>query len=225
MHYLYLTVSFYTALIMLVLFGHNAQAAPLLSTDDAEIVASGHCQIELDQKISRQKNIQASVTPACNFANIEFGLPLSVDDGEQRYALQAKKQIFQGEKLPVAVAASLTWQPKQQQEDDLIQLNIPASFTLNDQVQIDANVGLDHQDHHAEMTWAIASTYSFKEVHGVSLEFFKTEDERTRSQLVYQYQVIPDQVTLFASYGQSLHSSEQSWLGMGLSWVTARSKK
>lgn len=224
MHYLYLTVSFYATLIVVVLFGQALHAAPLLKTDDAGIVDPGHCQIELDQSIQDSQISQVNLTPACNIANIEFGLPLSWDDGEQRYALQAKKTLFQVQSIPVAVAASVSWQPKQQHEKDLLQLNIPVSYYLNDHFQFDANIGVDHQDHHRDTTWGVASTYSFADVHGVSLEFFKTDAEKTRSQLVYHYQVIPDQVTLFASYGQALNSSDQSWMGLGLSWVTARSK-
>ncbi|EPF73820.1 hypothetical protein [Acinetobacter rudis] len=224
MHYLYLTVSFYATLLFVVLFGQALHAAPLLQTDDAGIVDPGHCQIELDQKISDSQISQVNLTPACNIANIEIGLPLSWDDGEQRYALQAKKTLFQAERIPVALAASLTWQPKQQNEKDQVQLNIPVSYYHNDHLQIDANLGVDRQDHNNDMTWAVASTYSFADVHGVSLEFFKTEAEKTRSQVVYHYHVIPDQVSLFASYGHSLNSSDQSWAGLGLSWVTARSK-
>lgn len=224
MHYLYLTVSFYATLLFVVLFGQALHAAPLLQTDDAGIVDPGHCQIELDQKISDSQISQVNLTPACNIANIEIGLPLSWDDGEQRYAFQAKKTLFQAERIPVALAVSLTWQPKQQNEKDQVQLNIPVSYYHNDHLQIDANLGVDRQDHNNDMTWAVASTYSFADVHGVSLEFFKTEAEKTRSQVVYHYHVIPDQVSLFASYGHSLNSSDQSWAGLGLSWVNARSK-
>ncbi|MDQ8935745.1 hypothetical protein [Acinetobacter rudis] len=224
MHYLYLTVSFYAILLLIVLFGQTVRAAPLMKTDDAGIVDPGHCQVELDQVVSDSQISQVNLTPACNFANVEFGLPLSWDDGEQRYALQAKKTLFQAERVPVALAASLTWQPKQQHEKDHVHLNIPVSYYLNDHVQIDANLGMYRQDHDNETTWAVASTYSFADVHGVSLEFFKLDSDKTSSQVVYHYHVIPDQVSLFASYGHALNSSDKSWAGLGISWAMARSK-
>lgn len=220
MRYLYFTASFYTTLMVLAVVGQSAQATPLLRTDDAAIVDRGHCQLELDQTVSHGNISQANITPACNFANIEFGLPLAWDDGEARYALQVKKQFFHTEKIPVAMAASLTWQPEQEREASLWQLNIPVSYYVNDHLQIDANVGVDHQDHHDDMTWGVASTYSFKN-QGVSLEVFKMDAEKTRGQVVYHYHVIPDQVTLYASYGQALNSSNDPWMGVGLSWVTA----
>lgn len=224
MRYLYFTASFYTTLLLLAVVGQRAQATPLLQTDDAAIVDVGHCQIELDQKFSHDNITQANITPACNLANIEFGLPLSWDEGEERYAFQVKKQFFHAEKVPVAVAASVTFQPKQDHEATLWQLNVPTSYYVNDRLQIDANVGVDHQDHNDDLTWGVASTYSFKN-QGVSLELYKMDAEKTRGQVVYHYHVVPDQLALYASYGQALNSSDHSWLGLGLSWVTARGKK
>lgn len=225
MHHLYFTVSFYTALLLLVLFGQTVQAMPLLITDDAAIVDRKQCQLELEQRFANGQSAEISLSPACNFADIEFALPLSWSDGEERYAFQVKKQVFHAEQIPVALAASLTLQPKQDQEETLWQLNVPVSYYINDRVQIDANLGVDHQDHNDDLTWGIASTYSFKDVHGLSLEAFKTDAEKTRGQVVYHYHVIPDQVTLYASYGQAFNSADNSWMGLGLSWVTDRSKK
>lgn len=225
MHYLYFTVSFYTALLLLVLFGQTVQATPLLNTDDAAIVDRKHCQLELDQKMADGRSSQVNVTPACNFANIEFGLPLSWSEGEERYALQVKKQVFHLEKVPVAAAATLTVQPKQDHDATLVHINVPVSYYLNDQVQLDANVGFNHQDHENDVTWSVASTYSFKEKYGLSLEAFKMDENKARAQLVYHYHVLPDQLTLYASYGQALSSTGDALMGLGLSWVTDRSKK
>ena len=225
MRYLYVTASFYATLLLLAVVGQTAQATPLLMTDDAAIVDRKQCQLELDQRFAKGQSTEINVSPACNFANIEFTLPLSWSDGEERYAVQVKKQIFHGKQIPIALATSLTLQPKQDQEDTLWQFNVPVSYYINDHVQIDANLGVDHQDHQDDLTWGIASTYSFKDVHGLSLETFKTDAEKTRGQVVYHYHVIPDQVTLYASYGQALNSADNSWMGLGLSWVTDRSKK
>lgn len=225
MRYLYVTASFYTTLLALAIVGQTAQAMPLLVTDDAAIIDRKQCQLELDQHFAKGQSTAINVSPACNFADIEFALPLSWSEGEERYAFQVKKQLFHAQRVPVAMAASMTWQPEQEREASLWQLNVPVSYYINDHLQIDANLGVDHQDHNDDLTWGVASTYSFKEVHGLSLEAFKTDAEKTRGQVVYHYHVIPDQVTLYASYGQALNSADHSWMGVGLSWVTDRSKK
>lgn len=220
MHNLYLAVSFYMVLALLILSGHAAQALPLLNTDDAEIVAAGHCQIELGQNFHRDQESTAGLIPACNLFNqFELALPLFVDNDEQHYAIQVKKTIFSLEQFPMAIAGSVQWQPRQQDQAQNWDFNLPVSIYALEGFQFDANIGLHHEAHDQDLIWGLASTYEINAIHQVSLEFFKADPGKKRAQAVYHYQVLPDQLALYASYGQPLQSDDKPWVGMGLSWV------
>ena len=220
MNYIYITASFYMMLVLTMLAGQKVYALPLMNTDDAGIVERGHCQIELDQRHYDDQSSEVNLGPACNVLNFELGLPLAWDDGDSSYAIQVKKELFVSEALPVAVAGSVQWQPRQNNEAENWELNLPVTITAIDKFQFDLNVGMTREDHHNEMTWGVASTYDLHDKHQISLEFFKLEPSRARTQAVYHYHVVPDNLSLYAAYGHPLQSDDQSWFGVGLSWVT-----
>ena len=232
----FITLAFYISLFISVLFAHLAQATPLMQTDDAGIVASNQCQLELDQSLQKGAGSTVNLTPACNIgAGIEWGLPLSWSDGESSFALQAKKIWIEHATLPMQLASSVQWQPAQNQQPQLWQLNFPVSYQLSNQWQIDANLGwsqtqrFNHQSDNEQSdnskkrydsTWGVISHYMLNPTHHFSLEVFKQDSAQTQAQAIYQYHVVPDQVSWFASYGQSLSTQGSPWLGMGLSWAS-----
>lgn len=220
MHYIYATVSFYMMLILLVLSGQAVQAMPLLTTDDAEIVDAKHCQIELDQRFHQDQHSEVNLTPACNVLNLfELGVPLSWDDGEQRYAIQVKKKLYASERFPMAIAGSVQWQPSHQQQAQNWDFNLPVSIYAVEGFQFDLNVGLHREEKDRNVTWGVASTYEINPINQLSLEVFKTDPGKTRTQAVYHYHVLPETLSLYAAYAHPLQSDDQSWMGVGMSWV------
>lgn len=232
----FMTLAFYISLLVSILFAHLAQATPLMQTDDAGIVASNQCQLELDQRLQKRAGTTINVTPACNMgAGIEWGVPLSWSDGDRSYALQAKKIWIEHTTLPLQWGSSVQWQPAQNDQSQLWGFNFPLSYQLSNQWQMDANLGwtqtqrfnAPHEDHDAayskkryDNTWGIISHHILNPTHHFSVEVFKQDSAQTQAQAIYQYHVVPDQVSWFAAYGQSLTTQASPWLGLGLSWAS-----
>ena len=220
MPYIFFTASFYVSLLFLAVFGQKTWAAPLLITDDAGIVDVNQCQIELSHN-SRNNSSNIELTPACNLFNqLEFSVPLSSEDGLNSYAFQIKKPLIMHDYF--AVAASVQYQPKQNETLEQWQFNVPLSLYLAESLQLDVNMGWTQSDHHLDKMWSLAPTYNFNELNKLSLEFYKSDsDSVTSTQLVYHYQIVPEKLSIYTSYGQTLQSKPPSWVGIGLSWASA----
>ncbi|AOA58409.1 hypothetical protein [Acinetobacter larvae] len=221
MYYLYASVSFYFALAVISICG-VVYSAPLFNTDDAGIVDQGQCQIELDQAFYKQQQRAAHLTPACQLIHgVELALPVAYEDDLQQYAIAAKVPFLQTDYF--AIAASVEWQPKQTDQERQWRFNIPLSWYASERWQFDVNIGQQRFADGHENTWAVASHYQFNALHQLSLEFFQNESQHRQSQLLYQYQAIPEKVALFTSFGVPIQNSHDSaWLGVGLSWLMAK---
>jgi hypothetical protein len=220
MPYILFTASFYLSLIFLAIFGQKTWALPLLNTDDAGIVSEHQCQIEFAHVLQNQSD-SIALTPACHvFNQFEFSVPLVWEDGLNSYAFQIKKPLIVQDYFHIA--ASLLYQPKQDDNFEQWQLNVPLSLYLVEGLQLDVNLGWTQSHHHLDQMWSLASTYDFDELNKLSLEFYRSDlDSSTSTQLVYHHQVIPEKLSIYLSYGQTLESKAPSWAGIGLSWSSA----
>lgn len=221
MNNFFITLAFYLILLISVVFAHTLHAAPLIYTDDAGILDANQCQLELDQRQQRHAATSVNLTPACNLgASLEWSLPLSWEDGQSSYAIQAKKTWLELENIAVQLGSSVQWQPSQREQAQQWQVVLPLSYQPTEKWYVDSNLGWQRkQQQQHEMTWGVISHYHFNPVNHFSVEVFKAEESLIQAQAIYEYQVIPDQISWFASYGQSLGSSAMPWLGLGLSWV------
>ena len=209
--------SIYILLLFIPSLGKKAWALPLLTTDDAGIVTAQHCQMELSYKLHNQASHTALVSPACNLLDqAELSLSLNSDQGERSYAIQLKRPLFIDKDFSVAASVQF-----EQGDEGNWHFNIPSSFYLSDQWQIDANIGYNQLNHHSDQIIAVASTYSLNSLNQFSVELSKTNSEdNVIAQLLYHYHIVPEKLSLYTAYGQSLTADPPVWMGFGLSWTT-----
>lgn len=218
----FMTLAFYISLLISVVFAKALHATPLMNTDDANIVPANQCQLELDQRWKAHAMTTANLTPACNFgASLEWSLPLSWEDGQSSYAVQAKKTWIELENIPLKMATSVQWQPNQANQAQQWQVVLPLSYQATEHWGVDSNVGWQRKQQQDVMTWGIISHYHFNPLHHLSVEVFSPEKSQIQTQAIYEYQLVPNQISCFAAYGQSLSSNATPWLGVGLSWASA----
>jgi len=98
-------------------------------------------------------------------------------------------------------------------------LNVPVSFQLLDQrLALDTNLGYQRADERL-VRWGIASTYTLTEHVGVTVETYNQDRQAPFFQTALQYSLIPNVLTLEASFGDRLHRLKQHWFGLGLSYT------
>lgn len=217
----FMTLAFYISFLISIIFAQAMHAAPLMYSDDANIVSANQCQLELDHSWKRHATTTLNLTPACNFgADLEWSLPLSWEDGQSSYAVQAKKLWIEFENIPLQLATSVQWQPNQGEQAQQWQVVLPLSYQPTEKWHVDGNLGWQRTQHNV-MTWGVISHYHLNSAHHLSIEVFSPEKSQFQAQAIYEYQLIPDQVSSFVSYGQSLSSSATPWVGVGLSFASA----
>ncbi|MBF7694862.1 hypothetical protein [Acinetobacter rathckeae] len=189
-------------------------ALPLYNTDDAQITSNNTCQIELGQTTTKTEQ-QLLASPACSIYNYELSIPVSYSNRTTYTAIQVKHPFYASEQF--GLAASTAYTPKQHQNNADWQLNLPASFYITPQFQLDANLGWYNTKHTTAFTWAIAATHALSHDQKIALEYYKPASDPSQIQIIWGLDVIKDQTSIYLSYGQNLKSSVSRWLGIGLS--------
>ena len=210
------TYTIYILILLIPVLGEKAWALPLFNTDDAGIVSTHSCQIEFFYRFYTQASPSIMVSPACNiFEQAELSVSFNSDKDEQSYAIQLKRPFFIYNDFSIAASVQF-----EEQQGRNWHLNIPTSFNLSDKWKIDANIGYNQFNHHPDRMVAIASTYSLNLLNEFSIEFSKINSEdKTAAQFLYHYHLIPEKLSLYTAYAQSLTTDPPISIGFGLSWI------
>ncbi|ENX57505.1 MULTISPECIES: hypothetical protein [Acinetobacter] len=207
-----------------LLLTQKSKAGPLINTDDVSITAAQQCQLESTYSYNKDGTWSYQVVPACNLnQNLEVSLGYhSSKDQDQIHGFSVQaKSILKPMENDWGVASSL-----QLSRDDVAHhgdlnwfLNVPVSFQLLDQrLALDTNLGYQQTDERL-VRWGIASTYTLTEHVGVTVETYNQDRQAPFFQTALQYSLIPNVLTLEASFGDRLHRLKQHWFGLGLSYT------
>ncbi|ENW80784.1 hypothetical protein F909_02072 [Acinetobacter sp. ANC 3929] len=208
-----------------LLFTQESKAGPLINTDDVSITTAQHCQLESTYRYNKDRTWSYQVVPACNLTqNLEVSLGYhSSKDIDQIHGFSAQaKSILKPMDNDWGVASSLLLS-----RDDVLHhggdldwfFNVPVSFQLLDQrLALDTNVGYQHADERL-LRWGVASTYTVSERVGLTLETYNQDRQAPFFQTAVQYSLIPNILTLEASFGDRLHRLKQHWFGLGISYT------
>lgn len=199
-------------------------AGPLINTDDVSIVDSQKCQLESTYIYNKDGAWSYQIVPACNLNhNLEVSLGYhSSKDQDQIHGFSVQaKSILKPMVNDWGVASSL-----QLSRDDVAQhsdlnwfLNVPVSFQLLEQrLALDTNLGYQHAEDRL-VRWGVASTYTMTEHVAVTIETYNQDRQAPFFQTAVQYSLIPNVLTLEASFGDRLHRLKQHWFGFGLSYT------
>lgn len=223
------SIQWFAVLNIFVLSGliltQKAKAGPLINTDDVSITAAQQCQLESTYSYNKDGTWSYQVVPACNLnQNLEVSLGYhSSKDQDQIHGFSAQaKTILKPMENNWGVASSLLLSRddvKHHGRDLDWFLNVPVSFHfLEQRLQLDSNIGYQHADERL-LRWGIASTYAMTERLGLTLETYNQDRHTPFFQTAVQYSVIPNVLTLEASFGDRLSSLKQHWFGVGLSFT------
>lgn len=213
-HYFF-TLSFYTCVLTIVVISRYTYALPLYNTDDAQITSNHSCQIELGQ-ITAHTEQQLNISPACSFYNYEISVPISYVQRNTYTAIQIKYPFYASEQL--GLATNVAYTPKQHKNTADWQINLPISFYITPQFQLDTNIGRYNVKQTTELTWAIAATHALPHDQKIAFEYNKPALDPRQIQLIWGLDVIKDQASVYLSYGQTISTSIRRWIGLGLSW-------
>nr|WP_314368542.1 hypothetical protein [uncultured Acinetobacter sp.] len=207
-----------------LLLTQKSKAGPLINTDDVSITAAQQCQLESTFSYNKDGTRSYQVVPACNF-NQNLEVSLGYHSSKDQYPIHGfsvqAKSILKPMENDWGVASSL-----QLSRDDVAHhgdlnlfLNVPISFQLLDQrLALDTNLGYQHADEHL-LRWGIASTYTVTEHVSVTFETYNQDHQAPFFQTALQYNLIPNVLTLEASFGDRLSRIKQHWFGLGLSYT------
>lgn len=215
MYHHFFTLSFYASIIVLVFISRYTHALPLYTTDDAQITDNKTCQIEFGQAFFNTHS-QSNLSPACSAYNYELSVPVSYAEHKTQYSAQIKHPLYASNQF--GIAASVEYQPKQHDLDQYWFLNLPISFYLTPQLQLDSNIGWYQSQGQNKMTWAIAATHDLPYSQKIALEYYKPATSGAEIQMIWSTDLIKDRSRVYVSYGQTIRSSISHWLGLGLSW-------
>lgn len=208
-----------------LLLAQKSKAGPLINTDDVSITTAKHCQLESTYTRNKDGSWGYQVVPACNLnENLEISLGYhSSKDIDQIHGFSAQaKTILKPMENDWAVGSSLLLS-----RDDVLHhggkldwfFNVPVSFEFLDQrLAIDTNIGYQHADEQL-VRWGVASTYNVTDRVGLILETYNQDRQAPFFQTAVQYSIIPNVLSLEASFGDRLHAEKQHWFGLGLSFT------
>lgn len=224
------------AFVAAALLAQPASAGRPLVTDDAGIVASGACQLELFSERPRDERLHWAV-PACNpFGNAEIGVGIGRgrdEAGESRrlnsWQLKTVLREHEGERAGFGVML-LGRRDRAVHRGRLGDAELKGLATLplrGEDLLLHANLGwLRERDDEAATrdhvaTWATALDWQI--VPGVrgSLEGYGSSGERPSAQFGLRHELVPGHVQIDASVGaRSGRSRESRYLTIGLVFVT-----
>lgn len=229
--FLHASIQWYCAISVFLLCGiavlaQKSKADPLLNTDDASITAAHRCQLESAYSHSTSGTWSYQVTPACNFSEnleISVGYHASKDvDNVHGFSAQAKTVLkpmnqFWG----IASSLMLSQDEQSQHSSDLDWfLNLPMSFNLAPRLELDTNLGYQYApDHSRLIRWGVATHYSLNDRWALSAETYNQDRDAPFFQTAVHYSLIPNIITLEATFGDRFNAFRQRWFGLGLSYT------
>ncbi|MBP8006557.1 hypothetical protein MMO38_03955 [Acinetobacter sp. NIPH 1852] len=217
------------ALCGLLLPTQKSKADPLLNTDDASITDAHRCQLETSYLYLKDGAWSYQVTPACNLnQNLEVSIGYHATkelDQVRGFSAQVKTVVKPMENdWGIATSLTLSRDDQAEQRTDLDWfLNVPVSFNFLDQrLALHSNLGYQYaQDHARLLRWSIATNYALTDRLALSVETYNQDRQAPLFQTAVHYSLIPNVLTLAASFGDRLHDFRQQWFGFGLSFTPA----
>ncbi|WP_038345506.1 hypothetical protein [Acinetobacter sp. A47] len=208
-----------------LLLTQKSKAGPLVNTDDISITNAQQCQLESTYTRNKDGSWAYQVIPACNLKdNLEISLGYhSSKDADQIHGFSAQaKTMLKPMENHWGIASSLLLS-----RDDVTHhggkldwfFNVPVSFEfLEQRLALDTNIGYQHADERL-VRWGVASTYNLTDRVGVTLETYNQDRQAPFYQAALQYSLIPNVLSLEASFGDRLRAEKQHWFGLGLSFT------
>jgi hypothetical protein len=99
-------------------------------------------------------------------------------------------------------------------------LNLPMSFNLAPRLELDTNLGYQYApDHSRLIRWGVATHYSLNDRWALSAETYNQDRDAPFFQTAVHYRLIPNIITLEATFGDRFNAFRQRWFGLGLSYT------
>lgn len=216
--------------VLLLFYQQPAQAGRPMVIDDADIVDTGTCQLEI--WADRHKDsVEYWAMPACNIAGQwELSLGGAWQDNRHQangraFEVQAKMPIFKevSEHFAIAIAAAYEHQYDNSKSSPTWSLNIPLSLFLgSDKLAWHNNIGtsFEQNERHWQLNWGTGLEYDLTARASAYVEVFSESGERPWFQLAGGYWLKPEQVQLTLGVADKLSANRTSrWFSLGLNWV------
>lgn len=207
-----------------ILFVQYAHASPLLNTDDPEITAYAHCQLETSVMASKPSATVSQFNTACQVVKgVETSLGYantSAIANSTAWSAQIKSVLVPMQRWGLAASLSTTKNDSPVGDQRAWFLNFPSAVSLNDgHIHLYSNIGYQKvQSHDDLMRWSTAMDIGLTQNTGISLEFFNQDRQAPFTQAVIHH-VFSDVLSLEFSFGQRLQDFRQRWFGFGLSFT------
>ena len=200
--------------------------------DNAEITTLNTCQVESWAAFARNRDLTVSTTPACTInvvRPVEFSAQFQRARGGPAWltsvTLQAKTILLPTEPMKLGISGGRTFDLI---NDQVMQsfVNVPATFDVNEQVRINANVGhlRDHVANFHWLTWGASLEWDFARSVTLVTELFglvgrrpfdqpAVTDPRLQTGLRFKPS---EQVDIDLIYGHNVTGVSTHWITLGL---------